>query len=73
MDAIEFGRTLAPAPLPANSAKDISMKIALPPEMNEALRLTCGGKLAEASALLQRLLGRDSPHPGAAGSREAAV
>jgi poly(hydroxyalkanoate) depolymerase family esterase len=73
MDTIEFGRTLAPAPLPANSAKDISMKIALPPEMNEALRLTRGGKLAEASALLQRLLGRDSPHPGAAGSREAAV
>ncbi|WP_046867426.1 extracellular catalytic domain type 1 short-chain-length polyhydroxyalkanoate depolymerase [Microvirga massiliensis] len=40
------------------------MKFGLPPEMKEALRLTRGGRLAEATTVLQRLIGRDDARHG---------
>jgi poly(hydroxyalkanoate) depolymerase family esterase len=40
------------------------MKFGLLPEMKEALRLTRGGRLAEATTVLQRLIGRDDARHG---------
>jgi poly(hydroxyalkanoate) depolymerase family esterase len=43
------------APVP--STEDTNMTFTMPPEMTEATRLTSAGKLAEATALIRRLLG----------------